>query len=529
MTELVKLMKFPEDFESMLKGDTGFYTSERVAHYTKVIDTLEKQVQQVLQSKDKMDLDRLAANIRENYVEFMNDLLKKEGAGHDYITFLINLLFSSLANSLTVMRKTFTFVGYKRIDLERTQQMAQLMNTYIKNPSDLTTITVSNELAKLWGGGGGGGGGGGSGTGKEEEGTTDFSRYRVFLSSSAARLDDLVGQQTVVREFKQLARSDVQIEPTDVKSYLLYGPPGTGKTQLVESFVATSMDFSARIRATGGEALPDREFYKISADVIFSAYLGDGEKTLRNIFDMARTRRVLVFMDEFETVFPPRGADVPSSVQSLIGKLLELLTTGTEQSKQYRNMLFIAATNHLDRIDAALRNRMQPIAVGYMERAGVAEFLVKIFASYGQQFPSAVIDRFTDLLVDRNGVARISSRLMRQLGIRIFTKLRNEVMESEYFIKGNGYGISEPHTFGRYVLAADQPAAASGGGGGGGVPIQTVNTHISKLDQLPDGVFKYAESIYLDIRLLGFKSFDEQAVEDEIRQLLNEQIQENAS
>ena len=108
---------------------------------------------------------------------------------------------------------------------------------------------------------------------------------------------------------------------------LLYGPPGTGKT-----FFA---------RAVAGELnLP---FYTISAADIFGSLVGESEKNVKSLFREIRSNALsVVFIDELETIFPKRSADVHETTRKVISLLLQELD-GLDKEKN--PVLLIGATN----------------------------------------------------------------------------------------------------------------------------------------------------------------------------------------
>lgn len=73
---------------------------------------------------------------------------------------------------------------------------------------------------------------------------------------------------------------------------LFYGPPGTGKT-----LTATLLG-----KATG------RDVYKIDLSMIVSKYIGETEKNLSKIFDIAQHRSWILFFDEADALFGKRTA-----------------------------------------------------------------------------------------------------------------------------------------------------------------------------------------------------------------------------
>ncbi|MEM7037623.1 MAG: AAA family ATPase, partial [Bacteroidota bacterium] len=72
---------------------------------------------------------------------------------------------------------------------------------------------------------------------------------------------------------------------------LFHGPPGTGKT-----LTATLLG-----KATG------RDVYRVDLSQIVSKYIGETEKNLRRIFDLAETRDWILFFDEADSLFGKRG------------------------------------------------------------------------------------------------------------------------------------------------------------------------------------------------------------------------------
>jgi transitional endoplasmic reticulum ATPase len=76
------------------------------------------------------------------------------------------------------------------------------------------------------------------------------------------------------------------------KGILLIGPPGCGKTLL------------ARAVATESEA----NFITIKGPEVFSKWVGESEKAIREVFRKARMAApAVIFFDEFDSLVPRRG------------------------------------------------------------------------------------------------------------------------------------------------------------------------------------------------------------------------------
>ena len=127
------------------------------------------------------------------------------------------------------------------------------------------------------------------------------------------------------------------------KGILLYGPPGTGKSMLAQ--------------ALSNEA--NCHFLNISASDIFSKGMGDSEKNLRNIFQLAREKSpCILFVDEVDSIGRSRQGGSNSDTESTRRVKTELLKQldGFESND---GVMFLAATNTPWELDSALRRRLE--------------------------------------------------------------------------------------------------------------------------------------------------------------------------
>ncbi len=157
-------------------------------------------------------------------------------------------------------------------------------------------------------------------------------------------LDQLVLLDEVDQELREVVeeqhRADLlrshNLEPRH--RILLIGPPGTGKTSLAE---ATACEL----------ALP---LLVVRYERLVGSYLGETSERLGEVFSYARTRRCVLFFDEFDTVGKERGdLHETGEVKRLVSSLLMQI----DELPSY--VVVMAATNHPELLDRAAWRRFQ--------------------------------------------------------------------------------------------------------------------------------------------------------------------------
>ena len=124
---------------------------------------------------------------------------------------------------------------------------------------------------------------------------------------------------------------------TSPKGILIYGPPGCGKTLL------------ARAVATESEA----NFISIKGPEVFSKWVGESEKAIREIFRKGRTAAPsVIFIDELDSIVPRRGIGYADSGVS--ERVISQLLTELDGLVSLQDVVVIGATNRPDIIDPAL-------------------------------------------------------------------------------------------------------------------------------------------------------------------------------
>jgi transitional endoplasmic reticulum ATPase len=123
------------------------------------------------------------------------------------------------------------------------------------------------------------------------------------------------------------------------KGVLLYGPPGCGKTLL------------AKAVATESEA----NFITIKGPEIYSKWVGESERAIREVFRKARQAApCVIFLDEIETLIPRR--DMLDDSSGVAHRVTSTLLAEMDGIEELRDVIVIGATNRPDLMDpSALR------------------------------------------------------------------------------------------------------------------------------------------------------------------------------
>lgn len=130
--------------------------------------------------------------------------------------------------------------------------------------------------------------------------------------------------------------SQLGIDPP--KGVMLYGPPGTGKT-LTAKAVANRTDAC---------------FIKISGCELVQKYVGEGARLVRELFQMARTKKAcIIFFDEIDSIGGVRSDDPEHGDTEVQRTMLEIVNQ-LDGFESRGNIKVLMATNRPDVLDPAL-------------------------------------------------------------------------------------------------------------------------------------------------------------------------------
>lgn len=167
--------------------------------------------------------------------------------------------------------------------------------------------------------------------------TTKLDWQDLILSKNT--LDEVLIVNTWIENKIEINNNKI-LEKKINKGYkcLFFGPPGTGKT-LTASLIGKKNN---------------KDVYRIDLSQVVSKYIGETEKNLAKIFDIAENKDWILFFDEAESLFSKR-----TSVQDSKDKYANQQTAYLLQRIENYNGLIILATNLKPNIDQAFSRRIQ--------------------------------------------------------------------------------------------------------------------------------------------------------------------------
>lgn len=191
---------------------------------------------------------------------------------------------------------------------------------------------------------------------------------------------------------------------------LFYGPPGTGKT-----LAATLLGKKNQM-----------DVYRVDLSMIVSKYIGETEKNLARVFDLAENRNWILFFDEADALFGKRTSTNTSNDRHANQEVAYLL----QRIEDFPGMI-ILATNLRSNIDEAFSRRFQSVIYFSMPDKELRAEL------WRKMLPAKWLGEDSDRLIDMASETELSggsiTNVVRRCALSLIhskeTKLRKEVLK----------------------------------------------------------------------------------------------------
>jgi len=187
----------------------------------------------------------------------------------------------------------------------------------------------------------------------EEEDAEKKKKYKELSSAIVMEKPDVKWSDVAGLDGAKEALKEAVILPTKFphlftgkrkpwRGILLYGPPGTGKSYLAKA-VATEADNST--------------FFSVSSSDLVSKWLGESEKLVRSLFEMAREHKPsIIFIDEVDSLCSARSDSESESARRIKTEfLVQMQGVGHDMD----GILVLGATNIPWGLDSAIRRRFE--------------------------------------------------------------------------------------------------------------------------------------------------------------------------
>ncbi|KAK3036330.1 hypothetical protein RJ639_031737 [Escallonia herrerae] len=201
------------------------------------------------------------------------------------------------------------------------------------------------------------------------------------------------------------------------RGLLLFGPPGTGKTMLAKAVASES-------KAT---------FFNVSASSLTSKWVGEGEKLVRTLFEVAISRKPsVIFMDEIDSIMSARTSDEHDASRRLKSEFLVQFDGVTSNSSDH--VIVIGATNKPQELDdAVVRRLVKRIYIPLPDAEARRQLLQHKLKGQAFSLPGGDLERLVEATEGYSGsdlqalCEEAAMMPIRELGTNILTVKANQV------------------------------------------------------------------------------------------------------
>ncbi|RMC16055.1 hypothetical protein DUI87_08264 [Hirundo rustica rustica] len=175
-----------------------------------------------------------------------------------------------------------------------------------------------------------------------------FGEGAIVMEKPNVKWSDVAGLEGAKEALKEAVILPIKFphlftgKRTPWRGILLFGPPGTGKSYLAKA-VATEANNST--------------FFSVSSSDLVSKWLGESEKLVKNLFQLARENKPsIIFIDEIDSLCGSRSENESEAARRIKTEfLVQMQGVGVDNE----GILVLGATNIPWVLDSAIRRRFE--------------------------------------------------------------------------------------------------------------------------------------------------------------------------
>ncbi|KAF3439958.1 hypothetical protein FNV43_RR18236 [Rhamnella rubrinervis] len=282
---------------------------------------------------------------------------------------------------------------------------------------------------------------------KEESGAAYEAKLVEMINTSivdrspSVKWEDVAGLEKAKQSLKEMV-----ILPTKrrdlfdgglrkpARGLLLFGPPGNGKTMLAKAVASES----------------EATFFNVTASSLTSKWVGEGEKLVKTLFMVAKSRQPsVIFIDEMDSIMSTRLANENDASRRLKSEFLIQFDGVTSNANDL--VIVIGATNKPQELDDAVLRRLVKRIYVPLPDATVRKLLLR-HRLKGQAYslPSDDLERLARETEGYSGsdlqalCEEAAMMPIRELGENILTVKANQVRPLRYEDFRNAMTVIRP-------------------------------------------------------------------------------------